>query len=112
MFYARRAEILIQASSVQNFQQLRNKSKIVLVCTKSIKNECFKRVLVRDNETNKTSNKQQAISDNKQHVSFISHSGGDTNGNQREYQPKWPPRSYISRSRYCFSVLAVPQTCL
>ena len=84
MFYARGAEILISAPSVQNLQQLRNKCKILLICTTSIKNKCFKRVLVRDNEAN-NNNKQQAINDNKQHSPFFSHSGGHTNGNYREY---------------------------
>ena len=84
MFYARGAEILISAPSVQNLQQLRNKCKILLICTTSIKNKCFKRVLVRDNEANNNNN-QQAINDNKQqHAPFLGHSGGDTNVNYRE----------------------------
>ena len=70
MFYARGAEILISAPSVQNLQQLRNKCKILLICTTSIKNKCFKRVLMRDNEEN-NNNKQQAINDNKQHSPFL-----------------------------------------
>ena len=49
MFYARGAE----TPSVQNLQRLRNKCKILLICTTSIKNKCsFKRVLVVCNNYN------------------------------------------------------------
>ena len=45
---------------------------------------------VRDNEANNNNNnnEQQVINDNKQHSPFFSHSGGDTNGNYREYTTK------------------------
>ena len=103
MFYARGAEILISAQSVQNLQQLRNKCKLLLICTTSIKNKCFKRVLVRDNEAN--NNNQQTINDNKQHAPFFSLSGGHTNGNYREYYRN-DRYYYISCSRYYFSVFS------
>ena len=72
----------------KNLQQLRNKCKILLICTTSIKNKCFKRVLMRDNEEN-NNNKQQAINDNKQHSPLFSL-------NERKLQrvlPKWPPKN-------------------
>ena len=51
-------------------------------------------LVLRDNKANMNGNKQQAIiNDNKQHAMkqhapFFSHSGGDTNGNYREYTTK------------------------
>ena len=61
---------------------LRNKCKILHICTTSVKNKCLKRVLVRDNEANN----RQSMDSNNMSPSFSHYLGGrDTNGNSREY---------------------------